>query len=264
MFQSLKGKAAVITGAGRGIGASIAQAFAKEGARVVLAARSESELSKVAGRISWEGGEAHIVPTDMSNTAAVEALCEAAIQKLGGVDVVVSNAAMAGIFQPFEETPLESWRAVHETNVIGPVVMLQKLGPHLAGRPGANVIIVSSLRGLGGTPSHSPYGTSKAVLNQLTKTLACEWGPKGVRVNAILPGPVDTAMTTATLPQELYDAYANFAPLPGWTLASDIVGPALFLASDLARRVNGQLLLVDGGLGAINQDAFPPPAPVGT
>jgi NAD(P)-dependent dehydrogenase (short-subunit alcohol dehydrogenase family) len=102
---------------------------------------------------------------------------------------------------------------VYETNVVGPVVLLQKLGPS-SGRPrGANAIIVSSIRGLGGTPNHSPYGTSKATLNQLTKTLACEWGPKGVRVNAVLPGRSTPTMTTAMLPKELYDAYANIAPV---------------------------------------------------
>ena len=93
----------------------------------------------------------------------------------------------------------------------------------------------------------------------MTKTLACEWGLKGVRVNAVLPGPVDTTMTTAMLPKELYDAYANIAPLAGWTMAEDLAGPALFLASDMARRVTGHLLVVDAGLSGINQDAFPPP-----
>ncbi len=259
MTRILEGKCAVITGAGRGIGAAIAEIFAKEGARLVLAARSTAQLEEVAAGIGAKGGEAYAVATDMSNPTSVEALASATLEKLGGVDIVVSNAATSGVFTPFTDVPLESWREVYETNVVGPVVLLQKLGPHLVGRPGANAIIVSSIRGLGGTPNHSPYGTSKATLNQLTKTLACEWGPKGVRVNAVLPGPVDTTMTTAMLPKELYDAYANIAPLAGWTMAEDLAGPALFLASDMARRVTGHLLVVDAGLSGINQDAFPPP-----
>jgi NAD(P)-dependent dehydrogenase (short-subunit alcohol dehydrogenase family) len=157
--------------------------------------------------------------------------------------------------------PPALWDQTQRVNVVGTLTLLQALAPQLSGRPGANIIIVSSIRGLGGTPNGGAYGASKAALNQMTRTLACELGHKGIRVNAILPGPVDTFMTRSALnnDQSIMDHYANIAPLAGWTQAEDLAGPALFLASHAARRITGQLLVVDGGLSAINQDAFAPP-----
>jgi NAD(P)-dependent dehydrogenase (short-subunit alcohol dehydrogenase family) len=265
MSGVLAGRTAVITGAGRGIGAAIAEAFAKEGAALVLAARSTAELESVAQRIRAAGGTAHVVPTDMGDVNAVEALARTAVAKLGGIDIVVSNAAIPGLPTTVQDTTLQAWRQIHDVNVVGPLVLIKALGPQLVGRKGANVIIVSSIRGFSGTPYGAGYAGTKAVLNQLTKTLACEWGPKGVRVNAICPGPVDTRMVTDYFSgdRSLYDAYANIAPLAGWTQPEDLAGPAVFLASDAARRVTGHLMVVDGGLTAINQDAFPPP-PAGT
>lgn len=261
----LAGRTAVITGAGRGIGACIAEAFAQEGAKLVLAARSKDELEKVAQGIRAKGGIAHVVPTDMGDTASAEALAAAALKLLGGVDVVVSNAALGGMPSTVLDTSIDAWRHIHNVNVIGPLALIKALGPQMETRKGANVIFVSSIRGFSGTPYGSGYAGTKAVLNQLTKTLACEWGPKGIRVNAICPGPVDTRMVTDYFQGDraLYDAYANIAPLAGWTQPQDMAGPAVFLASDAARRVTGHLMVVDGGLTAINQDAFPPP-PAGT
>jgi NAD(P)-dependent dehydrogenase (short-subunit alcohol dehydrogenase family) len=258
MSGVLAGRTAVITGA-------IALAFAREGAALALAARSQGQLEGVAQRIRAAGGTAHVIPTNMGDAAAVEALARTAIAKLGGVDIVVSNAALGGVPATVQDTSLEAWRAIHDVNVVGPFVLIKALGPQMAGRQGANVIIVSSIRAFSGTPYGAGYSGTKAVLNQLTKTLACEWGPKGIRVNAICPGPVDTTMVTDYFAGDtaLYDAYANIAPLAGWTKAEDLAGPAVFLASDAARRVTGHLLVVDGGLTAINQDAFPPP-PAGT
>jgi len=261
MGRVLEGRKAVITGAGRGIGASIAEAFAREGASVVLAARSSDQLEAVAARIRAAGGTAYCVPTDMGDVRQVESLARSSLEKLGGVDIIVSNAAFGGFPISVQQMSVEEWRRIHETNVVGPLVLIKALGAQLVGRPGANVIIVSSIRPFSGTPFGSGYSGTKAVLNQLTKTLACEWGPQGIRVNAICPGPVDTAMTQAYFAGDkaLYDQYANIAPLPGWTMPEDLAGPAVFLASDAARRVTGHLLVVDGGLTAINQDAFPPP-----
>lgn len=261
MVGTHKGRSALITGAGRGIGAAIAEAFAAAGCRVVLAARSIEQLEDVAARIRRHGGEAHVLQADMGDTDQVERLADEAVKVLGGVDILVSNAASGGTAETVLSTSLDDWRRIHEVNVVGPLALIQKLGPHMQGRDGANVIIVSSIRGFAGTPYGSAYSGTKAVLNQLTKTLACEWGRHGVRVNAICPGPTDTQMVSGYFAgdEELYEAYGNIAPLAGWTQPEDFGGPALFLASDAARRVHGHLLVVDGGLTAINQDAFPPP-----
>lgn len=256
------GKKVVITGAGRGIGEAIAHAFADEGAEVALAARSEDELAKVAQGIRDRGGTAHIIPTDLGDTAQVERLAAESVRLMGGVDVLVSNAAFSPPPQPLLETPIATWTQAQLVNVGATLTLVKALAPQMAERPGASVVIVSSIRGLGGTPYGGSYGSSKAALNQMTKTLACELGPLGVRINAILPGPVETRMTTDYLDgnKPLFDYYGDIAPLKGWTQPEDMVAPALFLASPGARKVTGHLLVVDGGLSATNQDAFPPPA----
>ena len=262
MAGQFQGRSIVITGAGRGIGAAIAQAFAEEGASLVLAARSRNELDGVAAKIHKAGGTAHVVPTDLADSAQVEALAREALKLLGGVDILVSNAAFSPPPQALLDTSLDTWRQAHQVNTTASLILTQALAPQMTERPGANIVIVSSLRGLGGTPYGGSYGSSKAALNQMIKTLACELGPLGVRINAVLPGPVETAMTTEYLAgnKPLFDYYGDMAPLKGWTQAEDMVAPALFLASPGARKVTGHLLVVDGGLSAINQDGFPPPA----
>jgi NAD(P)-dependent dehydrogenase (short-subunit alcohol dehydrogenase family) len=156
---------------------------------------------------------------------------------------------------------MDEWRRTFTVNAGAALLLVKAFAPGMAQRPGSNVIVVSSIRGQGGTPWGGAYGSSKAALNQMVKTLACELGPAGIRINAILPGPVLTRMTTAFLPEDkaLVDYYGDIAPIKGWSQPADMVGPALFLAGDGARKVSGHLLVVDGGLSAINQDAFPPP-----
>jgi NAD(P)-dependent dehydrogenase (short-subunit alcohol dehydrogenase family) len=250
------GKKILITGAGRGIGAAMARGFAQAGAALVLAARSERELNETTAAC----GNAYAVPTDMGDLAQVERLAAKTLEHLGGIDIIISNAAYAAPFSTFLDLTNETWEQTMRVNVGGPLALLRALIPHMVG-PGANIIIVSSIRGTGGTPYNQSYGASKAALNQLTQTLAVELGPMGIRVNAILPGPVDTEMVRSSLNgnQALFDHYADIAPVAGWTMPEDMVGPAMFLAGACARKVNGHLLVVDGGLKAINQDAFPPP-----
>jgi NAD(P)-dependent dehydrogenase (short-subunit alcohol dehydrogenase family) len=259
---SLTGKTALITGAGRGIGRAIALAFASEGADLVLAARSGDELESVANEVRAIGRNAHSVPTDLADPAQVAALGAKAIALLDGIDILISNAAFSPPPAPLIDTPVEIWAQTQQVNAGAALGLVKALAPQMMLRPGACVVIVSSIRGLGGTPYGGSYGSSKAALNQMVKTLACELGPAGVRVNAILPGPVLTRMTTDYLPdnQPLFDHYGDLAPVKGWTMAEDMVGPALFLVSAGARKVNGHLLVVDGWLSAINQDGFAPTA----
>ncbi|WP_198351108.1 SDR family NAD(P)-dependent oxidoreductase [Flavisphingomonas formosensis] len=257
---SFSGKRILVTGAGRGIGRAIALAFATEGADLILAARSTGELDEVAGEARALGRKADVVPTDLADRSAVEALAAHALET-GGVDVMVSNAAFSPTPSPLLDLPMETWLKTFQVNVGAALILVKALAADMTARPGANIIIVSSIRGLGGTPFGGAYGSSKAALNQMVKTLACELGPQGVRVNAILPGPVLTQMTTDYLPDDkaLFDYYGDIAPIKGWTKAEDMVAPALFLAGSGARKVTGHLLIVDGGLSATNQDAFPPP-----
>jgi len=262
MSGALAGKKAIVTGAGRGIGAAIARAFAREGADVALAARSRAELQAMSDKLAALGRKGLVVPTDMADAAQVKRLVQTSIAELGAVDIAVSNAALPGGFAPLHEVSFAAWREVQSVNLEGPLTLLQAVAPHLLARRTGSVIIVSSIRGTNGVPLGGVYAASKAALNSIARTLACEWGPYGVRVNAICPGPVDTPMTRTALGDNkpLWDYYGQIAPIKRWTSAEDCAAPAVFLASEAARAITGHLLVVDGGLSATLQDAFPPPA----
>jgi NAD(P)-dependent dehydrogenase (short-subunit alcohol dehydrogenase family) len=261
MSNVLQGKCAIVTGAGRGIGAAIALAFAREGADVALAARSVAELNAVRDKIAALGRRALVVPTDMADPQQIRDLVAKSLSGLGRIDIVVSNAAIPGPMLPLTAVDADTWRQVQAINTDGPLTLLLAAGPHMLARGSGCAIIVSSIRGLNGVPYGGAYGASKAALNSITRTLACEWGPQGVRVNAICPGPVDTYMVQSVLGdnQPLRDYYGQLAPLKRWTQPEDCAEPAVFLASDAARAITGHLLVVDGGLSATSQDAFAPP-----
>jgi len=260
MAGMLAGKVAVVTGAGRGIGEAIALRLGSEGADLVLAARTKSELDGVAKRIGNMGRRAISVPTDMADRRQAIALARQAIEAYDHVDIVVSNAGMSANV-PLADVQPEVWREIQSTNLEGPLAMLQALVPGMFERHSGNIVFVSSIRGTGGVPYGGAYAASKAAINSVTKTLACEWGPLGIRVNAILPGPVDTGMVRDFFKgnKKLYDYYGSLAPLRRWTLADDCAGPALFLASPMSGAVTGHCLVVDGGLTAVLQDSFAPP-----
>jgi NAD(P)-dependent dehydrogenase (short-subunit alcohol dehydrogenase family) len=258
MAGLLEGRHALVTGAGRGIGAAIALKFAQAGADVALAARSASQLEEVKAKIEKLGRKALVIPTDMGDRRQVLSLVNSALAGFGGIDVVVSNAGMSGPFGPLRDVTPEAWRAVQQTNLEGPLAMLQALAPHLLAKRSGSVIMVASIRGLNGVPLGAPYAASKAALISITKSFACEWGPFGIRVNAICPGPVDTDMIREAIgtDQALREKFANLAPLKRWTLAEDCAGPALFLASEESRAMTGQALIVDGGLLAQSPEHF--------
>lgn len=253
----LEGRKAIVTGAGKGIGEAIARLFAAEGAQVTLVARSSDDLDRVAADIAADGGDAHVLPADMGEVAQVEAMVDQAVAAMGGLDIVVSNAA-ASNNDAVMDISLEDWERVQQVNVMGTLVLLRRAFPHISARPGGNALIVSSIRGLSGTPTTGAYGASKAALNHLARTLAVEWGPAGVRVNALLPGPVFTPLMQEAVERDakIRERYENCAPIAGWTLPEDIAEPALFLVSEASRKISGHLLVVDGGLVAVNQDCL--------
>jgi NAD(P)-dependent dehydrogenase (short-subunit alcohol dehydrogenase family) len=256
MDLSLKGKTAIVTGAGRGIGAALALGMARAGANVVLASRNQSQLDGIRTRIEQDGGAALAVATDMSDPEGVHALVRRALEAYGRVDVLVSNAAASSIIAPLISVPLADWRALQAVNVEGTICLLQAAGPHMLARGSGSVIIVSSTLGMNGNPNSSAYGASKAALNHLTRTVAAEWGPRGVRVNGLLPGPTATERVKAVTDDPAkYQAISALMPLGRWPTAQDMVGPALFLASDASGFVTGQLLVVDGGLSAVCREA---------
>jgi 2-deoxy-D-gluconate 3-dehydrogenase len=244
----LTGKNAFITGASRGIGRAIAVAMAAAGADVALVARTEDGLEETAGVVGGLGRKAMVIPADVTSQAAVTAAVEAAAEGLGHLDIVVNNAGGTNFMVPFTDIRAGGWDKVMTLNLNSAVYVCQAVASHLFSRGGGSVINVASVGGLIGAPFVAPYGASKAAVISLTKSLAVEWGPGGVRVNALCPGWTATELNRGLWEDpEAGPATIATVPMGRWGRAEEMAGPALFLASDASSFMTGQTLTVDGG-----------------
>lgn len=247
----LSGKTALVTGASRGIGRMIAVAFAERGADLVLVSRNAEALADVAAEVELLGRTALALPTDVTHRSAVEETVATAIDALGQIDIVVNNAGGTSFAVPFTELRFSGWEKVMHLNVDSMVHVLQAVGPHMMERGSGSVINVASVAALGGTPTLAPYAASKAAAVSLTRTLALEWAESGVRVNALCPG-----WTATDLNRVLWEdpdasrSMTDEIPMGRWGTAEEMVGPAVFLASDASSYMTGHTLVVDGGLSA--------------
>jgi NAD(P)-dependent dehydrogenase (short-subunit alcohol dehydrogenase family) len=254
--DSLKGRTALITGGARGIGRAIAEGFAREGANVVITARSGGLLDEVAATIETLGVEALAIAADVGERDAVFDIVRRTENRFGGIDILVNNAAAPSVNGPLVDFPIEAWRHIQSVNTEAALSLMQAAGPGMLSRGSGSVIIVSSTLGMNGNPNSSAYGASKAALNHMTRTAAAEWGPSGVRVNGLIPGPTATErVEMVTSDAAKSELIVNLMPIRRWPTAEDMVGPAVFLASDASAAVTGHLLVVDGGLGAIAREA---------
>jgi NAD(P)-dependent dehydrogenase (short-subunit alcohol dehydrogenase family) len=246
----LDDQVAIVTGASRGIGAAIARGFAQSGARVVLSARKPEDLERVAEEITAAGGQALAHPAHCGRPTEVEALVAAAVERFGRVDVLVNNAATNPYFGPLCEVSDSAWEKTFEVNLRGCFVAARTVIRHILGRGGQGAIInLASVVGMRGAPFQGVYAMTKAALISMTQTLAVEVGGRGVRVNAIAPGLVDTRFAAAIVHNEsLNQMWVGRTPLARVGQPEDIVAAALFLASDAAAYVNGHTLVVDGGM----------------
>jgi 3-oxoacyl-[acyl-carrier protein] reductase len=245
-LKRLEGKVAVITGAGRGIGAAIARRFAVEGASVVLNSLSDS-ASKVADEITSSGGKATAVQGDVSKADDAAKIIDTAVSFFGHLDILVNNAGITrdGLLMRMSE---EDWDAVMDTNLKSVYLCCRAaLRPMLKSRGAGRIINLSSVTGLAGNVGQANYAASKAGIIGLTKSLAKELASRQVTVNAIAPGYITTDMT-AKMTDEAKQSLLKRIPLGTLGTADDVASVAAFLASDEAKYITGQTLTVDGGM----------------
>jgi len=241
----LTGKVAVVTGAGRGIGRGIAEALAAAGAYVVLAGRTQATLDAAAAAI---GATALPQLADVAREADVLALRDAALARFGHIDVVVNNAGINPIWRTIEKTTLADWQAIIEVNLTGTFLCCKHLGGTMAAGGAGSVINLSSVGGHVGLIRSAPYCASKGGVEMLTKALALEWAARGVRVNCLTPGYIDTDLTSSLLHHEtLGKPFLDHTPMGRFGQPRDLAGAAVFLASDASAYMTGQSLIIDGG-----------------
>ncbi len=254
----LKDQVALITGSGRGIGRAIAQLFSKEGAAVFLTARSEKELATTVAEISAHGGRAAFATADLTHEADCERVVAAAREKFGKVDILVNNAGHYGPVVPVEEYPLEEFDKVIAVNLRAAFLLSKLVLPEMYARNSGVILNIASLSAKSAFAWGSAYAAAKAGMLGLTRVTAAEAARKGVRVNAICPGPVTETQMSKDLGAELAkklgvneeEQLAGFLKglLQGRAqTAAEIAHAALFLCSDQSSAMTGQSINVDGG-----------------
>ncbi|MBP7973085.1 MAG: SDR family oxidoreductase [Candidatus Nanopelagicales bacterium] len=252
MSFRLDGRKALVTGASRGIGAAIAVAYAQAGADVAISARDEAKLADVAQQIEAMGRTAIVVPADVLDGEALRAAVDAASLALGGLDLLVNNAGGNSFSTPVANMRFSGWQKTFSLNVESIVHACQAAAPHLLASDHGSVINVSSVASLAGTPFMAHYGAAKAAVSSLTKTLAIEWAHANVRVNALVPGWVETDLTDFLRADDNTEtSLLSRVPMQRWGRVNEMAEPAVFLASDASSFMTGQQLVVDGGLSVM-------------
>ena len=245
----MDGRVAVVTGAGKGIGAAIAKAFAEAGADVVIGARTQSDLDTVAAAVEALGRRAVTVPTDVLDYAHLQGLADSTMAEFGRIDILVNNA---GGFppKPALQTSAKELDAAFRFNVTTAFEMSRICAPLMADN-GGNILNISSIAGHKPTPCFAAYGTAKGALSLLTQELAQEFAPR-VRVNAIAVGSTKTDALNTVLTPEVEQTMVDLTPMGRLGEVEDIALGALYLCSDAANYVTGEILGVNGGLERLN------------
>jgi len=238
----LDGKVAVVTGGNRGIGRALAQALGEAGARVAIAARDAARSEQVAGELG-----ALAVTTDVTDSASVEGMLETVTAELGPVDVLVNNSGLC-YHRPALDVPEQEWRAVFDVNVDGLWHCSRVVGRQMVERGTGSIVNIGSISAqIVNRPQWQPaYNASKAAVHQLTKSLAAEWAPHGVRVNALAPGYIKTEMAPVDDPH-FKPRWIDDAPMQRYALPEELGPSIVYLASDASSFMTGSVLVIDGG-----------------
>ncbi len=249
--RAFAGKTAIVTGGGAGIGFAVARAFAGEGANVAIAGRTEATLARSAALIEEMGGDVLVIPADVGLAADCARIVAATADRFGAADILVSNAAYFALV-PLIDADVEAAARFFSVNVAGPLHCARAFAAQaIAQGRRATIVNVSSIAGSRPAPGCGLYSATKAALDMLTRSMALEWGPKGIRVNAVAPGHVATEGVLEDFQAGRLDEAKMLASIPARRIAdvADVADAVLFLSSDSARHVLGQVLTVDGGEG---------------
>jgi NAD(P)-dependent dehydrogenase (short-subunit alcohol dehydrogenase family) len=239
-------RVAIVTGGTRGIGRAIAEGLVAAGAKVVVASRKPEACAETEAHLRALGGEAIGVPTHMGDLDALDALVARSVDAFGGIDVVVNNAANA-LAQPLGEFTADAWTKSFDVNLRGPIFLVQNALPQLKASDHASIVNVISVGAFLFSSNVAMYAAGKAALMSFTRSMAAQYAPFGIRVNALAPGSVNTDMVRNTGP-EGEASMANASLMKRIAAPEEMVGPALLLCSSAGSFMTGQVLIADGGL----------------
>ena len=241
-------KVAVVTGAARGIGLAISKKFLEEGYQIAILDIDQKTLLQTMKQ-DFDTNNVLGLECDVSEPDQVDQSVNRVVEEFGRIDVLVNNAGIAE-FKPMLETTYEEWSRILAVNLNGPFICTQACAPFMLKNEGGSIVNIASISGLRASTLRIAYGTSKAALMHLTKQQAAELGNKGIRVNAIAPGPVDTAMAKKVHTADIRSDYHDVIPLNRYGLEEEIADAVWFLCSDSASYINGQIIAADGGFDA--------------